>query len=90
MTTSQSTFNTLPTLRQGDSGLAVRILQQLLNYFGVPQQPLKLDGVFGTSTLQAVKDFQNLPDPPVGKLTTDGIVGAKTWDKLSRTVPPGQ
>lgn len=38
---------------------------------------LEVDGVFGKKTEAAVKDFQKNND-----LSTDGIVGAKTWSKL--------
>lgn len=57
------------TLRYGDRGEDVKILQKSLN--------IKADGVFGTQTLKAVKDFQK-----ANKLVVDGIVGIKTRTKL--------
>ena len=48
--------------------------QQALNKKGYS---LTVDGDFGTLTQAAVKNFQR-----VNKLTDDGIVGPKTWEKL--------
>lgn len=66
---------TKPTLRKGDRGESVELLQELLilhNY------PLKVDGIFGDATDEAVRAFQ------LSKaLTIDGIVGPKTWSKLT-------
>lgn len=63
------------TLKKGSSGDAVKGLQTLLNQkFG---KSLTLDGVFGTTTLNAVVEFQKSYD-----LDADGIVGAKTWQAL--------
>ncbi len=79
-----------PTLRQGAKGETVRELQYLLqkaeDIFPQIGHPLKLnvgaiDGDFGAKTKAAVIKFQNYD-----KLTTDGIVGAKTWEKLSHIV----
>jgi peptidoglycan hydrolase-like protein with peptidoglycan-binding domain len=60
----------VPTLRRGDKGPAVIVLQNLLNQWGAN---LNADGVFGAKTEAAVKDFQS-----THKLTADGIVGSKT------------
>ncbi|XRG80045.1 peptidoglycan-binding protein [Rossellomorea sp. GAMAL-10_SWC] len=38
---------------------------------------VKVDGIFGTLTEKAVKEFQRKND-----LVVDGIVGVKTWGKL--------
>lgn len=65
-TTSKATF---PTLKKGSKGKYVKKLQKLLK--------VKVDGVFGTKTEQAVKQFQKK-----NKLKADGIVGKKTWAKL--------
>lgn len=64
-----------PTLRLGDTGLAVRELQELLrerNYFAG-----KIDGRFGALTEAAVLAFQAYES-----LGTDGVVGPKTWDAI--------
>lgn len=65
---------TLPNLRFGDSGDAVRVLQRLLlnNRYAV-----RLDGTFGAVTETAVKAFQNQRN-----LSADGVVGSRTWREL--------
>lgn len=65
----------LPTLRRGNSGEYVKLLQQALG--------IDVDGKFGSATEAAVKDFQK-----ANGLTADGICGPKTWAKLQVT-PPG-
>lgn len=72
---AQATSNpTLPNLRFGDSGDAVRVLQRLLlnNRYAV-----KLDGTFGAVTETAVKAFQTQRN-----LSPDGVVGSRTWREL--------
>ena len=64
-------------LKHGSRGADVRKLQKLLNARGLCPEPIKLDGVFGPTTLDAVKRFQRQAQLPV-----DGIVGGKTWDRL--------
>lgn len=68
MTTSASE---LPILRLGHRGEQVKYLQDLLNYFGYN---LTVDGIFGSRTEAAVKQFQRSYG-----LVADGIVGANTW-----------
>lgn len=63
-----------PTLKRGDRGDEVKELQTLLNDYGYS---IDIDGIFGSKTEAAVKDFQHF----VG-LTVDGIVGPKTWAAL--------
>lgn len=60
---------TRPTLRRGDKGEAVRVLQAGLG--------LSVDGVFGPGTEAAVRDFQRKHN-----LVPDGIVGPKCWAAL--------
>lgn len=60
----------LATLRRGDKGLLVRVLQKLLG-------GLAVDGAFGPATEKAVLDFQKARG-----LTEDGIVGKMTWEAL--------
>ena len=69
-----STKSVNPTLKMGSKGPDVKRLQEALNKKGYS---LKVDGDFGPSTQAAVKNFQR-----VNKLTDDGIVGPKTWEKL--------
>jgi hypothetical protein len=64
------------TVKQGDTGPAVRAVQQLLKgKFGF--NTVNVDGIFGPITLQAVKDFQSSKN-----IASDGIVGPITWQKL--------
>ena len=63
-----------PTLRRGDSGAAVKQLQQKLN--------IEVDGYFGPDTEAAVTHFQKRRG-----LVADGIVGGYTWDELDRPDP---
>ena len=64
-------------LKHGSRGADVKKLQKLLNAQGVCPEPIALDGIFGRTTLDAVKIFQRQ-----AKLPVDGIVGGKTWDRL--------
>ena len=63
-------------LRQGSSGSDVLELQKLLNSAG--NYNLAEDGIFGSKTLAAVKDYQQN-----NSLTVDGIVGTQTWGALT-------
>ena len=68
-------------LRRGSTGENVRIIQAQLNrisdnYPAIGKQTV--DGVFGTSTENAVKTFQR-----IFNLTSDGVVGKSTWYKIS-------
>ncbi|MBV6627787.1 MAG: peptidoglycan-binding protein [Rivularia sp. (in: Bacteria)] len=67
--------NRLPTLRFGDRGNSVRILQRLLV---AKRYPISVDGDFGVLTETAVKAFQTRRG-----LRADGIVGPRTWRALS-------
>jgi peptidoglycan hydrolase-like protein with peptidoglycan-binding domain len=66
----------LPVLRKGDTGSAVKLLQNLLIFLGYFDKDLRT-GNFLDQTELAVKNFQNEYN-----LQADGIVGAKTWDLL--------
>lgn len=69
-------------LNIGDTGLAVRQLQQLLNAAGANPR-LVVDGDFGPATLRAVLAAQ----ARFG-LVVDGIAGPKTIDTLQRREKP--
>ncbi|MUG93413.1 peptidoglycan-binding protein [Scytonema sp. UIC 10036] len=81
------TQTTLPTLKNGNSGVAVKILQRLLMFqsISVPRLFLKIDGNFGQATEAAVKDFQKSRG-----LSVDGVVGLKTWQELSALPGDGE
>ncbi|MBW4505882.1 MAG: peptidoglycan-binding protein [Scytonematopsis contorta HA4267-MV1] len=66
----------LPALKQGDSGEAVRFLQQVLIHLGYLNSS-NFNANFGTNTKQAVINFQSS-----NALTADGIVGRLTWRAL--------
>ncbi len=63
------------TLRFGDNGSAVKEMQKALNKLGFSTNGT--DGKYGTSTREAVKQFQK-----ANKLTADGVAGSKTLEKL--------
>ncbi len=66
---------TTPQVQDGASGDAVLRLQRALN--AALDAGLELDGRFGPNTTAAVKRYQSAQG-----LTSDGIVGAKTWAAL--------
>ena len=68
---------TLPLLKKGSVGAAVRALQHLLMGYGYSCGRYGADGEFGKDTENAVECFQEDND-----LTADGKVGDKTWAKL--------
>jgi peptidoglycan hydrolase-like protein with peptidoglycan-binding domain len=67
------------TLKLGDRGAQVRILQRALASLGY--SPGAIDGRYGPSTQRALARFQH-----AAKLTADGIVGPKTLAALARAV----
>ena len=73
---------TWPSVRQGDSGEAVRSVQYLLRHRG--RTELTPDGVFGPMTDTAVRWFQTN-----NGLTVDGVVGSQTWPVLVVTCRNG-
>lgn len=65
---------TLPLLKSGSSGNAVRTAQYLLRHRGYS---LKADGAFGSITKSKVISFQKAKG-----LAADGVVGPQTWMAL--------
>jgi hypothetical protein len=65
------------TLKPGDTGAQVTILQRALKSLGYA--PGAADGKYGPSTQKAVTRFQR-----AAKLTADGILGPKTLAALAR------
>lgn len=76
---ARDNLSAYPTLRRGDRGNSVRLLQFVLNDFGYD---LSRDGVFGENTQTAVLNFQKN-----NGLSQDGIVGPRTWEKLLNLNP---
>lgn len=71
---------TLPVLKKGSKGEAVKTLQRLLNALGftdATEKALVVDGSFGSATLYALKAYQNAK-----RLEVDGICGAETWKNI--------
>lgn len=68
-----------PVLIRGDSGAAVKTLQERLNVWGAH---LAVDSSFGANTYAAVLNFQASK-----KLVQDGIVGPATWTALLKNPP---
>lgn len=69
------------TLREGDTGRDVELIQRKLNristnYPGIPKI-YPADGFFDTSTTDAVRKFQEVFD-----LEVDGLVGRATWNQI--------
>ncbi|MCL2106066.1 MAG: peptidoglycan-binding protein [Oscillospiraceae bacterium] len=66
------------TLRMGDVGQEVQVIQYFLNFIGRFQPSigqLETDGMFGPQTERAVREFQHIYG-----LTEDGVVGRATWN----------
>lgn len=72
----------MPVLRRGSSGNAVKTLQRLLRQLEYVNLDCKtliiVDGHFGSNTESAVKRYQKNR----GSKNPDGIVGEWTWNKL--------
>lgn len=71
---------TVPMLKLGSKGEAVKSLQILLNgynFTGKNGKKLTVDGDFGANTEFALRAFQRSAG-----LTPDGICGVKTWTLL--------
>lgn len=67
--------NSLGVSKYGSSGNEVKTIQQKLKDWGYYKG--NVDGIFGSKTLEAVKQFQKK-----NGLTVDGIVGSKTLSAL--------
>ncbi len=80
MTGRTASNQTLPVLRRGSSGEAVRRLQRSLVISKLLPNT-GIDGIFGPATEEAVRRFQ----PAMG-IGVDGIVGPQTWARLPQ--PP--
>jgi peptidoglycan hydrolase-like protein with peptidoglycan-binding domain len=65
------------TIQEGNTGKSVKHAQCLLNQRGYN---LDVDGIFGSRTNEAVRDFQRNQG-----LEVDGIIGENTWYALHQT-----
>lgn len=83
---------TLPTLRRGDRGRSVQLLQRILSdngYLGAAGVRLgnpggaTVDGVFGSITESAVRDLQQRYNVPV-----TGQMNPRTWEVLDMNENP--
>ena len=74
-----TTTNSRPTLKNGSRGNSVKELQNMLNKAN--SSGLTVDGIFGSGTERAVRDFQSK-----NGLTVDGIVGSGTWNALEKAM----
>lgn len=82
-TTTSALSNDLPTLKKNTKSEGVSFLQEILVLaYGYK---LEIDGIFGSNTENAVKDFQI-----VHNLQSEyGYVGAKTWRGISVNISNG-
>ncbi len=83
----QSASNNSPSMKQGEKGVAVAIVQQALVDLGLAM-PLTTnnrrrltDGIFGAETTRVVILFQN-----TFGLVADGVVGRQTLAKLDELI----
>ncbi len=67
----------LPTVRKGNTGNAVKILQAFLVAYEYNIGISGIDGEFGSDTESAVRQFQKRSG-----IAVDGIVGNDTWSEL--------
>jgi len=70
------------TLKPGDTGPQVKVLQRALAHLGY--SPGTIDGQYGPATTQAVKSFQTAHG-----LTADGVCGPKTVAALKNALKSG-
>lgn len=68
-------------LKKGTKDIKIKDTQLYLKAWGF--SPGTIDGIFGSNTEAAVKEFQKSKG-----LTVDGIVDAKTWKALITSPPP--
>ncbi len=66
-----------PTVRKGNRGTIVKLIQERVIALGSDCGSYGADGQFGSGTEKGVKDFQSKKN-----LVADGIVGKNTWTKL--------
>jgi peptidoglycan hydrolase-like protein with peptidoglycan-binding domain len=73
-------IETLPTLQQGDRGVAVKLLQKILiEVYGY--ENVIYNALYQEPTEAAVKEFQQKQG-----LYVDGVVGPVTWENLAENI----
>src|SRR4029077_9577286 len=77
-----SLMKSMPTLKQGATGVYVKRMQHLLASNGAMQESntANYDGQFGSGTANAVRSFQTKAG-----ITIDGVCGPQTWGALMNT-----
>ena len=68
------------TLREGDRGGEVEVLQYMLSILAQLEETIQapaMDGIFGPATAQAVREYQRRAG-----LTPDGVVDERTWNAI--------
>ena len=68
------------TLREGDRGGEVEVLQYMLSILAQLEETIQapaMDGIFGSATAQAVREYQRRAG-----LTPDGVVDERTWNAI--------
>lgn len=70
----------LPTIQNGSTGDAVKVLQTELKLMGYYDGDI--DGSFGSMTETALKGFQTNISKVYGSFGVDGVCGKKTWTKI--------
>lgn len=73
----EACFDNERLLKTGSTGEAVRKVQQALVDAGFPLPNFGVDGIFGSETKTAVRDFQD-----ASSITIDGLVGPQTMGAL--------
>lgn len=79
-----------PAMRRGESGHAVRLIQQSMIDLGIDPMTVSVkkygtvDGIYGSETVQAVKKYQRSK-----RLGHDGVVGRHTMQALDADLPTG-
>ncbi len=94
--TASTVTPVLPLLKEGDSGDAVRFLEQLLvsiwwfsrDRYNLIHTEVSFDAKYDSITTQAVREFQenynrSFPSPDI---IVDGIVGEQTWQALGDAI----
>lgn len=74
-----------PTLRQGDTGPAVKQAQCYLLHTLIIDDIIEVDGDFDAETAMRVRQFQSCAGLPV-----NGVVGSGTWSVFEQYVSSGR